>query len=49
MNENPDILLIRNMNRLTKMDGRFRYIVIDLAIAFMFNLNEEQFGLLESG
>ena len=48
-NTNPDILLIRNLNSLTEMNGRFRYVVIDYAIAFMFNLNIEQIGLLESG
>jgi hypothetical protein len=45
----PDILLIRNFNSLTNMDGRFRYIVIDYAVSHMFNLNIDQIGLLESG
>lgn len=45
----PDILLMRNFNSLTVMDGRFRYIVMDYAIGHMFGLNLNQIGLLESG
>lgn len=47
--ESPNILLIRNMNALTVMNGRFKYIVIDYAVGYMFRLNINQIGILESG
>lgn len=46
--EKPDIILIRNFNRLTNMDGRFRYVVIDYAISFMFGLTMDEIGYYES-
>lgn len=48
-NENPDLILVRNINGLTSMDGRFRYVVIDYLVAFMLGLSIDEFGLLESG
>lgn len=47
-NENPDIILVREFNGITNMDGRFRYVVIDYLIAFMLGLNMNEFALLES-
>lgn len=45
----PDIILIRNFNGLSVMDGRFRYIVIDYEVGHMFGLNIDKIGQLESG
>lgn len=45
----PDIILVRNLNDLTNMDGRFRYVVIDYLVGYMFGLDNNEIGLLESG
>lgn len=47
--ENPDIFLIRNINGLTNMDGRFRYVVADYAISAMLGYTATEISLLESG
>ncbi|MGN4256653.1 hypothetical protein ACTFO4_25375 [Bacillus cereus group sp. MYBKT14-1] len=46
--ENIDILLIREINHLTSMDGRFRYVVSDLLIGLMFGLSKEEISYSES-
>jgi hypothetical protein len=40
--ENVDIILIREINGLTNMDGRFRYIVADYIIGAMFDLTYDE-------
>ncbi len=47
--EEYDIILVREMNGLTNMDGRFRYVVIDYAIAYMFGLTSMEISAFESG
>lgn len=47
--ENPDILLIRKINHHTQMDGRFRYVICDNAIAMTLGYSGKEFLLLESG
>lgn len=46
---NPDIILIRDLNIITKMDGRFKYACSDYVIAFMFGLDINKMGFLEAG
>lgn len=46
--ENIDILLIREINHLTAMDGRFRYVVSDLLIGLMFGLSVQEISYAES-
>jgi len=46
--ENPNILLVRKLNDYTQMDGRFRYVLCDKAVAMMLGYNEKEFLLLES-
>ena len=46
--ENPDILLVRNLNELTNMNGELRYMVIDYVVAMILNLSIEEYGMLES-
>ena len=46
-NNNPDIILVRNMNSLTNMDGRFRYIVIDYLVITMLGMSMDEFGKIE--
>jgi hypothetical protein len=46
--ENVDIILIREINGLTKMDGRFRYTVSDYMIGAMFGLTYEEVAYAES-
>ncbi|MGF0469886.1 hypothetical protein ACQQ6W_09545 [Lysinibacillus fusiformis] len=45
---NIDILLIREINPLTKMDFRFRYAVSDLVLGAMFKLTVSEIGYAES-
>lgn len=45
---NPDIILVRNLNGLTNMDGRLRYIVIDYLVAFILGISKEKFQELET-
>ena len=45
---NPDILLVRNINGLTEMNGELRYIAIDYIIAAILGLSMDEFGQLES-
>lgn len=47
-NSNPDIVLIRNMNGMTAMDGRFRYAVIDYWIVAAFGIPFESLGMLDA-
>lgn len=46
-NSNPDIILVRNMNHFTNMDGRFRYLVIDYLIIAMLGISLDEFGKIE--
>ncbi|WP_040327636.1 hypothetical protein [Clostridium ihumii] len=46
--ENPDILLVRNLNGLTEMNGLLRYMVIDYVVAAILGLTIEEFGQLEA-
>ncbi|EHJ00580.1 hypothetical protein CDLVIII_4043 [Clostridium sp. DL-VIII] len=46
--DNPDIILIRKINHDTEMDGRFRYVICDNAVAMMLGYSEKEFLLLES-
>lgn len=46
--ENVDIILIREINGLTKMDGRFRYTVADYMIGAMFGLYYDEIAYAES-
>ncbi|TFE00696.1 hypothetical protein [Jeotgalibacillus salarius] len=45
--ENVDILLIREINLLTNMDGRFRYIMSDWLIGEMYDLPYDAIGYSE--
>ncbi|MGP1906803.1 hypothetical protein ACTSEZ_01440 [Metabacillus sp. JX24] len=45
--ENVDIILIREINGLTKMDGRFRYTVADYMIGAMFGLAYDEIAYAE--
>lgn len=45
---NPDILLIRNLNGLTNMDGRLRYIVSDYLLFSILGLSLEEVGELDT-
>ena len=47
-NSNPDIVLIRNMNGMTAMDGRFRYAVIDYWIVAAFGIPFKSLGILDA-
>lgn len=44
----PDILLVRNMDAVTKMRGGLRYVVIDILITTMMKLSFGDMGLLEA-
>ncbi|MGD6874601.1 hypothetical protein ACQCU1_20795 [Sutcliffiella horikoshii] len=46
--ENVDIILIREINGLTKMDGRFRYTVADYIIGAMFGLTHDEIAYAEA-
>lgn len=46
--KNPDILLVRNFNGLTNMNGNLRYMVIDNVVAMILNLTMDEYGILES-
>lgn len=46
--DNPDILLVRNFNRLTNMDGGIRYIVMDNLVVSMLGITQKEYGELET-
>ncbi len=48
-NDNPDIILVRNINGYTKMFCGLRHIDIDYLIPIMLGLTMNQIGFLESG
>lgn len=47
-NDNPDIILVRNINGLTNMYGGLRYIVIDYLIIYMLGMTFEEYGNIEA-
>lgn len=44
----PDILLIRNFNHLTAMNGKLRYIVTDYLIILILGISIKEMGELEA-
>lgn len=48
IDKNPDVLLVRNMNGFTNMNGGLRYVVMDILIAMLMNLSYENMGVLEA-
>ncbi|MFV0518134.1 MAG: hypothetical protein ACK5MV_12120 [Aminipila sp.] len=47
-NNNPDIILVRNLNGLSNMDGRFRYIVVDNLVITMLGMTLEEYAEIEA-
>lgn len=45
---NPDILLIRNLNGLTNMDARLRYIVSDYLLFSILGLSMKEAAELDT-
>jgi hypothetical protein len=47
-NPNPDVILVRNYNLETTMDGRFKYVVMDIWIASVLGISIQEMGELDA-